>query len=238
MQKKTKFRLAFTKTTKADGSSKTPLPLNTPSPEWYRSIDKLPFSRFVDCSVDKNYAVLTIAGYPTPEQLQGAWNDIQQEVADALGDAEHKLYLSELKSIWKLKVKLHIITDTVELLRHFAYRPFCDRLNKLLFTKYAFDYSNQEQYHKELNACLMRSKSIRINIDLKELNLAAKRAKQGKTDAPVKEPTRAYYQSMMISLSDFAKYPIQNTIMTSEYCERVNRYNDYCEAMDKLYKKK
>jgi hypothetical protein len=226
---------------KASGNTQTPLPsqqADIPLPNWYRSIVELPLNKFMDVQVDNNLAALTISGFPSPNDLTTAWNDIQQEFADAIGTAQHKMRLAVLKEIMQLKVKLAVITDMVDLMRQVYYKPFADRLNKLLFTKYAFDYTNLEQYNKELTACINRSKSIKINIDLKELSLEAKKPKEGEGEVIVKN-TRERYLSDLIILSDHAGYQIHaEDIFTYEYTIRMNRWNKHCEDTAKLNKKK
>lgn len=202
-----------------------------PSSEWYRSIFHLPLGRFIDVAVDNNLSSLIIQGFPSQIELQLAWEDIKVEYSDALGDSENRLFLSLNKEVAILSLTLKQIEILIELLSEIYYPQFADELNKLLRINYQFNPDNVEDYRKKLKSCYNRSRSIKIEIDLKTMRLRALEEKHGSSKAPY---TRKYFQSVLITISDHAKYQIQDSITVSEYCERLRRFNDYCEQMKSI----
>jgi hypothetical protein len=204
--------------------------MDTPSAKWYRHITEMPLSRFIDVVVDENYAALIITGYPPIDELHAAWLDIQGEYADAMGDSEHRLYISLFKEAIVLKTNLDLIIVAVGVLEQTYSPELLSRLNKLLNTSYTLDPNDPVKYKATLKSCIMRSKAIKINLDMKEMQL---KAIQEKEQEPGKKPTREYFQSILITLSDHAKYSIQDSITVFEFCDRVKRFNKYCEQVKK-----
>jgi len=101
-------------------------------------------------------------------------------------------------------------------------------LNKLLHTNIVFDVNNAEQYDGNLLRCLNRSKSIKINIDLKKIALSKLEEKYNSKDG---KATREYYMGILISLSDEAGYHLQEDITVWEFCERIRRYKKAAETL-------
>lgn len=206
-----------------------PLPKEYPSLKLFLTIHDLPLHKFIEAIVDGNLYSLIIAGQPTQEQLQEAWANILQQYTEASGNAEYKMYVFNIKQIALLTIKLNCIQWLVNVLRTDYHEPMCKELNTLSNTQFVFNPSNQENYQLNLNRCLNRSKSLKIRIDM----LAhQKLAFEQKNDTASGKPTKEYYQSILITLSDFAKYPIhESSITVWEFCERMNRYNSYCEHL-------
>lgn len=210
----------------------TPIDKDIQSSEWYRSIVQLPLNRFIDAAVDSNLSALIVRGFPARHDLYEAWQNIISEYSDALGDAENKLYLSLSKEVAILSITLKQIEMLIKVLSDVYYPPFVDELNKMLRIKYQFDPSDPEDYGKKLKSCFNRSRSIKIEIDLKSSRLQAMEEKHASKKSPY---TRQYFQSVLITISDYAKYQIPDTITVYEYCERLRRFNDYCEQMKKMH---
>lgn len=214
---------------------------------FYRSIIDLPLRNFITCAVDNNLYALIITGKPSDLELQLAWEDIQQEYSDAIGDSEGKLYLSLMKDIIIIDAKHQLIkklagheevdpvtftiTQPLGLLRLVYSEPLCKELNKLCLTSFKFDPLNEEKYLKELDRCINKSKTLIIQKTLKQHSLDAL---QKKFDAKEEQkPTRQFFMSMLITLSDYAKYQIHDNITVFDYCERLHRLNKYIEQMNK-----
>lgn len=202
-------------------------PMENQSGEYYRSIGKLPLSRFIDVVVDNNIYALVITGHPTIEQLHDAWNDINSQYADAIGDAEYKLYLSAFKDVTVLTLTLQAIEACIDTLKLFPHAYLFDELNRLLSTSFNFDFKDYDEYQKLLKRCWQRSRSFKIQLDLKLISFEAIRKKFEDS----KPPTREYFQSILITLSDHAKYPIMETITVFEFAERLHRLNKYHEQL-------
>lgn len=218
------FRWLFTRK-QANGSTatpSTPIEIATQSSKWYLSITDLPLNKYIECVVDGNLSALIISGYPTQEQLEAAWLDIAEQYADAMGDAEHRMYIKLYKELVYLNIEYKQILSLIEVLTIVVYKPFEQKLNELLFTNFSFT-ANRE---KELDTCFRLSKSTLLKIDMKKAQLDGLKEKGDDTD---KTPTREYFQSILITLSDYSKYPVQETITTYQFCERVKRFTQFVE---------
>lgn len=201
-----------------------------PSEKWYLHITELPLNRFIDVLVDGNYAALVITGYPRQEELLLAWAGIQSEYADAIGDHEHRMYVSLFKEVSTLAITLQQIEYLVEIMAQIYQPEFGNMLNKLLVTTFKFDPADPEKYQATLKRCLMRSKGIKIDLELKQGQL---KALEKKNDESGEKPSREYFQSILITLSDHAQYQIPDSITVYELCTRIKRYTQYCEQVKK-----
>lgn len=205
---------------------------DTPSAKWYRHITELPLNRFIDIVVDGNFAALIITGYPSIEELHAAWRDIQGEYADAMGDHEHRMYISLYRDVKCLEITLKQIQWLIDQLREVYYKKLADRLNKLLLTSFKFDRTNPEKYFNELTRCANRSKGIKIEMELKLAQFQVMQQAR-KDQEEGKKPSREYYQAMLITLSDHVKYPVSDSITVFEFCNRIQRFTDYCNEIKK-----
>jgi hypothetical protein len=208
-----------------------PADMDQPSGKWYQHITDLPLRNFIEVSVAGNYHALVISGNPTEHDLLLAWSNIQQEDADAAGDHEHRLYITLFKEVTLLKITLQTIHYLIEILQEVYYEPYTVELNKLLMTSFKFDHTDQQKYHETLRRCFNRSKGIKIDLELK---LSQFKAIEKKNQDTGKKPTKEYYQSILITLSDHAKYPVQDTITVYEFRDRIRRFNKYCEQVEKM----
>lgn len=204
-----------------------------PSAKWFQHITDLPLCRFIDCSVDDNLYALVITGKPTPEQLESAWAMIQQEYADVMGDYEHQMYVSLYREVKVLEVTLFQIHWLIGQMKEIYYVGYATRLNELLFTRFQFDHTKPVQYFNELSRCINRSKGYKIDLQLKNDQLEVIK-KQRHEQGEGKKPTREYYQAILITLSDHAKYPIQDGITVYEFSERMRRFDSYCKQVEKM----
>ncbi len=197
---------------------------------WYQSIHDLPLRIFINCLVEDNLSLLIITGTPTPDQLEDAWEKISDEYTTALGDNEFKLCLILQKEVAQLTTSFKLVHYAVGILQMVYYKELAEELNKLLGTAYHFDVKNPKAYKRELQLCLSKAKQYKMKLDIKSKNLEVIESKQkGKSQ----KPTKAYFQSILISLSDHAKYAIPDTITVYEYCERIRRLNQYVEQTKK-----
>jgi hypothetical protein len=179
-------------------------------------------NKYIECAVDGNLAALIISGYPSQEQLENAWFEIAEQYAEFMGDAEHKMYIKLYKELVFLNIEYQQILSLIEVLAIVIYKPFEQKLNELLFTNFSFT-ANRE---KELDTCFRLSKSTLLKIDMKKAQLDGLKEK-GENKS--KGPTREYFQSILITLSDHSKYPVLDSITTFEFCERVKRLTQFVE---------
>lgn len=216
-----------------------------PSLSMYRTIDALPLSRFIDCIVDGNLFALVITGIPDIKELQTAWNNILQEYSDSIGTGEYRLFVSLYKEVSLLELDLSTIYTLVNSMRtiqeyivqndfnvvddfYIFQSKMGEDLNYILKTTCKFNCKDDATFQEELNKCIRRSASIKIRLDLK---LLAFDAIQKKNKGNSVKLDRKYFDSMLITISDHAKYEIGENITVSKYCERIKRYNQHCENL-------
>jgi hypothetical protein len=238
MPKKTRYQLPSTKKV-LNGSShqqKKPLGVAIQQSNIYRSINALPLHKFIDCIINQNLAAIIISGLPTQQELSIAWALILQQYSDAIGDNEHRLYANRTKQLAIETINYNLVIGLVDVLRKEYSKDLCNELNKILSTTFKFDYTNKENYEKDLSRCFNRAKGFKISIDLLQMQVNELEKKFQNKEGT--KPTVEYYQSTLITLSDHAKYPINDNITVFEFCERIKRFNNYCEQLKSNSKKK
>jgi hypothetical protein len=198
--------------------------------KWCTSIHDTPLYKFIEALCDNNLFALVIAGAPQSYQLNDAWENILTEYSEAIGSTEHKLYLSLLKEITISQGTLFQIERVIELMYGFHTKQFAELLNKLLRVRFDFDPSKPKEYDALLSRCYNRSRSLVVDIKLKQIQLEVMEGKMMKDGVA---PTRLYFDNSLITLSDYAGFHLTNQIMTSEFCTRLKRYAQYIENKNK-----
>lgn len=209
---------------------------------YHQTLDELPLNKFIECIVDGNLAALIISGIPTEEQLSAAWETISHKYIERIGTNEYKMYVALYKEINLLKISLNQVNIIAQredkekniepgILRLYYVEKLAKELNSLLKTNCTLNYNDPKSYHAELDKCIRRSKSIKIQLDLKLLTFDAieKKNKGNKGQ----KMDREYFTSILVTLSDHAKYQIADNIKMGEYCERLKRFIQYCEKSKK-----
>jgi hypothetical protein len=182
--------------------------------------------------VNENIYALIVSGSPLKEELYKAWENICFGFEDAMGNNEHKFYLILFKEVSLLSVTYEQIQFLVNVLTILNEKKcysefFYSELNKQLKTSFVFTRNDFAKNAENVKRCFNRSKGIKLQLDLKQDQLNALQLKQGDG----KKPTPEYYQSILISLSDHAKYPVTDSITVFEFCERIRRFNQYYEQL-------
>lgn len=203
-----------------------------PTYKYYSAISQLPLIRYKDALIRGNLSALVIVGFPPQNELEAAWNDIQEQYAGATGNAEHVNYIRLLREIAVLNTSYSQVQIAVQQLGAIipiyletndqdyigminAYR---DALIQLVDA--SFDFTNPETYESNLKRCLNRGKGInKIELDLKELTFQAVKEKL-ESQKPVDDE---YFDSILISLSDHAGYHLTDSITVYEFCNRLVR---------------
>jgi hypothetical protein len=231
MQKRTIFRWPFIKKAMNINTARQTKLSNQdiPSVRWYQNIVDLPLKNFIDCSVNGNIAALIISGLPSESDLINAWENIADQYAEAMGDAERKVYVKLLKEVAALECEYRLVQTLVDVLRIGYMQELADELNELLGINFDFNPDDQETYQKLLSRCINRSKAILIQSEIKSLQIEAmsKTANSG-----LIKPTVEFYRGMLITLSDHAGYQLTDEISTFDFCERMNRYTKYVNQVN------
>jgi hypothetical protein len=198
----------------------------------YRNLTDLPLSKYIDGVVNGNVSAIIKSGTCNDEsELIEAWTDITQQYAEAIGDQEQKLFLSLFIEINKLSVAIEQIASLVKALGTCYVKEFANKLNLLLSTSFKFDVFDKAGYDKDLQRCLNRSKGYQIQLDLK---LSQFQSIQKKESNPGIGPDHAYFQSILLTLSQYVKYEVNETrISVFQFCEMIKRLNKHLELMSK-----
>lgn len=196
----------------------------------YRSIHELPLYAFIKCDLKGDLSHLIISGRPDNEEVQAAWSDILSEFHEAIGETSTTMRLFLYREILLLRINLTEVNLCMKALRS-RYHPFFhNKLNLLLecIIEMGTDPSN-EQYSNALERYSKRTKNITMLIRLKESQLEA----MNKNEEDQPKTTQAYYDNVLITLTDFAKVPVTDQVTTYVYCERVRRLNAYVKSQKK-----
>lgn len=178
---------------------------------------------------DRDINALIIEGEPTELELHKAWQNIRVEYADKMGDNEYKHYLGVFKMLHDLKGKIAITECCLDVLKDKFVPFFARKLNGALGTAMKFDVYNSPSYDKMLKACSNRLISMNLQRDMQMFNFEKLKKKYSSEKS---EPTREYYTAMLITLSDNAKFMLnEKTITTLEYCLRVQRSAQMVKAI-------
>jgi hypothetical protein len=205
-----------------------PLQTGGTSYAFYQHIVDLPLNKFIEASTSGNLSALIISGTPPEEDLYNAWGTIMEEYSLAIGDHETRLRFNLYTEINKLQLKINQIALIVSILKNYYVPIFVTELNNLLVTTMVFDINKPDEYDKKLQLALNRSKGYKIQLDLKIDHYEALSKSEGSGAV-----TKEYFQSVLITISNHAKYLIPDTITVFEFCERIKRFNREAEQKNK-----
>lgn len=224
----------FTKKVQNTSSLKPAEPLPIQSLSLFLHITELPLRNWIDGTVNGNISAIIKTGVCNDEiLLLSTWEDIKNQYSEIVGDGSFKLYLSLLRQINKLSLVIDQISLCVEMMRIVFTERFARELRELLSVNFKFDVTNPETYDKELKSCITRSKGFQIQLDLKlaQFEAISKKEKGGQL------ADHAYYQSLLIAISDHVGYPVLDSITVYEFATRIKRLNQDIERMEKERKK-
>lgn len=183
---------------------------------------------FKKVQLEGDLRALVIEGAPAEADLNTAWDHIVGAYHEAKGDITVLRRLVIYKEMSLLTINLREVYECVLILRD----PRCyhvkvhAKLNQMLECNIVLDVSDLLNYMKGLARYLKRSSSIKRAIELKKIEYEA--VKEGATG---RKADAAYYDGMFITLSDYAKYRIDDSISVFEYCERCKRLNQYIKSL-------
>jgi hypothetical protein len=229
-------RTRFIKKANQSATQMQPQPPQTVTPlsKWYQNINELPLYNFEECLINNNLSSLIISGYPTPQELQTAWENIMTEYTESLGNSEYTMYVTLYKQVEILRLEYEMICFLIAACRKHYSPMFCSELNRFLRINLKFDIKNTDLYFADVDKCERRSKAKKIQLDLKLIEFDA--IKNKFTDTGVKIDKK-YFTSVLIILSKHNNYRITKSIFVNEYCEYLRQFNLYCDQMNKQAKK-
>lgn len=223
-----------------------PIPESRPL-KLYHDIHSMPLSRYMDCDCDENLFALVITGNATIEQLNDAWANIKEQVAEIGGNDTHSLLRSLYKEVSELSLlyqEIISIVDSLRLTMAICIEKSYDlpqdifdqqkanhkKLNKYLNSNFKFNIWDVEGYVRDLSGIIIRSGSIKIKLDLRMMAYEQVKSKVQSAGTGEKR-TRQYYDRLLINISDYSKYEITEEVTVSKFFERVKRYTEYCKTL-------
>jgi hypothetical protein len=189
----------------------------------------------MDLTIDGNLHALTKEGNPPEDELLNAEHDLRVQYADAIGDAEYRMYCGVIREITTLELTIAQIHDLVRNLREVYVPVFANAINRLLHASLVWDVNDPAGYDNTCDRALNRAKGIKLRLDMKQIELAKLEVKYKAGDG---KATREYYMGLMISLSDDAGFPVTENITVWEFCERIKRANKKTEILNMKGKRK
>jgi hypothetical protein len=225
--KKKRLRLPFAERAKAMSSTKQPSQEKSPeskSSNTLRSLIKIPLHIFIDCIVDKDYSGL---GSTDPDVIKEAWSEIEADYLDFFAD-------DKTKRILNLKMELTLLMGRYDLFISMCNVIIsmgdiqCQEVNDLkgMINKSCDgNFKFEEEKYDEIKRALKRMESVKLNIQLKQIELDVIMSSIKKKES---KPSREFFAKAIITLSDFSEYNLSDKEMTAfDFFERMKRYKKY-----------
>lgn len=203
-------------------------PFSTASPAFslYHTCSSLPIELFINCLVEENLANLIIYGNPPAIALQEAWSKIYEEYIDLIGDAHQKFYIKVSKEYSNLLARYTLLNTSIDVLAHVFHPELAKKITGEIGGNFKFDIKNPVAYMSDIDGLRNRVKSLKIELQLKELELNT--LQQSQSGEPV---TREYFTTIFINLRAFYKYYVPTTVSVSEFCLMLN---DVTKQIEKI----
>ncbi|TAN17237.1 MAG: hypothetical protein EPN37_07225 [Chitinophagaceae bacterium] len=179
---------------------------------------------FIDIMVEGRYELLVKEGQPSDEDLKRAWNLIYAEYMDAMGDDGYKKTIGILRDINILSWQHQRITTLVQVLSVYYVPEAVKELKKMGYS-INYDPGNLTAYQIDLQRAYERAKTLLTKISILQNDLKS---------ATGKASTRQDYQTMFISLSEYAKYQVHPAqISAFQFAVMMKRCNEYAKGLEK-----
>lgn len=173
-------------------------------------------------------------GCPTEQELEGSWQEIETQYSEAMGSGDHRVYFSLHKQILQKEISLRQVNLAIMYLQNIeqvkkhpaGVVTFEKFLNETFYTDVHLDLDDEEDYDERIGVWRNMKASILLNIDLKRMEYDAigEKLKSGGS-----KPTRAYFQTILLNMSDYAGYLVDDKMSTFEFCERFRRLEKFLE---------
>jgi len=176
---------------------------------------------------DNDLKQLVIEGEHTEDELSEGWQVVYQEYIDLSGTTATDYQSALTAEITLLFFKHTTITEAVELSRKYRFDEIIELLHKEGYN-FPFNHNDPEAYHKDLDRVLNRAKSLLIQREQKEAQLA--KMQEGKKDEKI---TRIYFDNQLNALSIHYKHHInEHEITVSRFVGLLNQFYNDCEKLD------
>jgi hypothetical protein len=175
----------------------------------YQSCDKLPYSVFKDCCVDKDYERLIIDGIYVPhETLQRAWLSLYSEYCSISDDETVRGQITEMSELAVLESKIYRTKLAVREL-YANYNEAWVEMLKSLGYKYKFPSDNKKLLYDDLEVVLRRLKNLERDADAITKSLNDKNHDEAKI-------THADFDNQLVIMQEAFKFFIDATKITAQ----------------------
>jgi len=193
----------------------------------YKTCSDLPLIRFIRCICDDDLKQLIIEGDATDDELKEVWQAIYQEYIELSGTTATDYQTTITAEISQLFFKHTAIVEAVELSRKYRYDEIIAMLKKEGYN-FQFNHNDLPSYHKDLDRVLNRAKTLLVQREQKEAQLA--RLQEGQKGDRI---TRVHFDNRLNALSIHYKHHInEHEITVSRYVGLLNQYFKDCEKLD------
>ena len=189
----------------------------------------IPFSKYIDIVVSKDFKLLIIEGDATESELYNAWNTINELYIEAIGDLDTKIRIESAREIAYLEGRINIANAIISQLK----LKYSDALIQMLSN---FGYIiSVEPNEANLDAYINQFKGY-LNAELLELKEKLNEIDKG--DKKTTEITRQYFEKIIVAIELTFKFQINiDKISLSKYCEYINSYNNHVKNLEKQINK-
>lgn len=190
----------------------------------YDSCNILPLFIFMNCLCDEDYELLS----DDPEVDKVAlWRSINDQYSDLVETNRTRAHNALVKELVMAQSQLQVIHSAVHILRIVPDESLITIL-KDTGNDFSFDHADVERYHKDLDRCLTRAKTLVLNIQDTEREL--KELSSGKNE----RYTRRDADQDLVSLSKFMGFPINDRDITvSRYAAIQNLFYKHLESLER-----
>lgn len=210
----------------------------------FRSIDTLPLDRFITCicppedqeetpePTERDLSALIISGTPTTEELVIAWTIIFLQYVDASRDSNTRYRITMARDIERLRGKFTRIEALLFCLQTIRVQEAVELLQGMGNEDLAFPGDDLPQYFADLNLARGRSREIRLDLELLEIELAEFVASEDMT--PRERANKLSFLNILSRIATFKKVAVIRTseITVAEFCAMFNEYLDHIKAVN------
>ncbi|UXO94055.1 hypothetical protein Pan5_13 [Pseudanabaena phage Pan5] len=198
----------------------------------YKDCSELPLSVFINCLCTGDITGLITSGTPTQKELSERWFSIYAEYIDLCQQTDVTYSLRLQNDIVALRSKMMSIDLSVRFLTlamglEEAKEDSEDVIQSL--RNYGFKYSfNALTMENDLKAVVSRSQKWDIQLQMKQAELDSyESAQRGE------KPDKVYFTTILIRLSDHAKYMIRpDEITVSEFAIRKRDFVQFINSQN------
>lgn len=187
----------------------------------YRTCNKLPLDKFIECFCDNNYEVLIISGNPPTEELLLAWRELYSEFTDMMKDENH-MYIRDTVD------KINIITGKIEfgkaVIKYLQseFREDIVSMLKSLGISIKLNPDNLVEYFKGVKRIVVQVKKWMV--DLEECHIELSRAQEKN----IQEGTNYdFFYDTLNAISKYNGYAVKPCdIVVAQFCKMVLRLKE------------